>query len=559
MVRLVHGTWLVGVTDAWDFLQCPQAFMNRVDAATGIAEGAPGIDEPLRRLMGQVLSEHRQRLTNDLSARTTSIVTIAPPVRDGIGPDELLDSWSAAADATRDALATADAIITPVFVEKNDGPTTLDLVWTWSNDVIVRSPRFAPDIDQYDTGIEVWAAKLGASSMGKTLFRLAATHEFAQRHGFPTANRVRIVFANGPDSQRGIHQAIDQWLEVKNTLPQAMSDHLATGTPISWTSERFDACGRKSCGWCVMSLRHHDDFFLLPGMSRDNRKSLLAAGFATVTDFADASEREVEQRVSDITRPSLTTLHTQASLATIARREQAGPPPFDVTRPEALALMSPPSDGDLFIDFEADPTFRAWSARDPYFPTPPKDHPRWWLGMDYLLGILPADSDEHGTGFLGLWSEGFDEEEANFRRLIDLIDTTLATHPDMHVYHYAPYEKVALHRMAKRYRHGQTQISHWERKGVFVDLYRVFTKAITAGIPNYSLKSVERLFSEPGARNSISDGAESVESIWEYWAAKKAGNNLHAHTTREHLVAYNTQDVLSTKQLATWLRSLRAS
>jgi predicted RecB family nuclease len=559
VVRLVHGTWLVSVNDAWDFLQCPQAFMNQVDAASGIAQRAPDIDEPLRRLMGQVLGEHRQRLVNDLSRRTTNIATIPPPAREGIGPEEILDSWEASAATTSDALGTADAVVGPVFAVRDNGVSGLPLVWTWSNDVIVHSPRFAPDIDQYDRGIEVWAAKLGSSHMGKTLFRLAATHEYAERHGIHTTNRVRIVFANGPDSQRGVHQSIDQWIEVRNTLPQAMSDHLASGAPISWMSERFAACGRKTCGWCVMALRHHDDFFLLPGISRDDRRHLLTAGFATVSGFAETSAREVHERVTDIDRGRLTRLHTQATLASLVRGREDGPPPFDVTNPGALKLLPPETPGDLFIDFEADPTFRSWSAADPYFPTPPKDHPQWWLGMDYLLGVLSHAPGESDTSFQGLWAESFDEEEANFHRLLDLVDEWREAHPDMHVYHYAPYEKVALHRMARRYRHGQDRIAQWEREGILVDLYRIFTKAVTAGIPNYSLKSVEKLFIPPGTRNSISGGAASVESIWEYWSDVAGGNRVRASDTRHRILEYNRQDTLSTQHLAQWLRKLSAT
>ena len=530
--------------------------MNRVDAASGIAERAPEVHEPLRRLMGRVLAEHRQRLINDLSQRTTNIRTIPPPARDGIGPDELLDSWRSSADATTNALHSADVVVAPVFAVRDQGVSGLPLVWTWSNDVIVRSPRFAPDIDQYDRGIEVWAAKLGSSHMGKTLFRLAATHEYAERHGILTTNRVRIVFANGPDSLRGVHQSIDQWVEVRNTLPQAISDHLATKKPVSWTSEEFAACGRKTCGWCVMALRHHDDLFLLPGISRDNRRHLRAAGFATVSGFAGASSREVDQRATSIDRGALVKLHTQAALSALVRGREEGPPPYEVTNPAALKLLPPPSPGDLFIDFEADPSARAWSATDPYFPTPPKDHPRWWLGMDYLLGVLSQSPPESEPSFRGLWAESFEQEEAVFRQLIELIDDGLDAYPDMHVYHYAPYEKVALHRMARRYRHGQEQIARWENGGVLVDLYRIFTKAVTAGIPNYSLKSVEKLFVEPGMRNSISGGAESVESIWEYWADLAGGRVARAAETKDRILAYNTQDTLSTKHLADWLRSL---
>jgi uncharacterized protein len=354
-------------------------------------------------------------------------------------------------------------------------------------------------------------------------------------------------------------RTVDDWVEVKGRLANDLGRHLDTGLPLVWPAENIPSCGRKTCAWCSQALRHHDDIFHLPGVTRTQRRELRNAGFATVTDFAKESRRELSARVSAIAPSRLSALHTQATLLTLAARHPNTTPPCEVVNPAALAHLPDPSPGDMFIDFEADPTFRLWSAEDQYFPTPAADHPRWWLGLDYLVGCANWETTPDGDNFEAFWAEDFEGEKDTFRRLLDTVSARLDSYPTAHVYHYAPYEMVAVHRMARRYRLGAAQLVAWEKAGVFIDLHRIFTRAIIAGIPNYSLKSVEKLFMAPEARNAISGGEQSVESVRHYWEHSRAGRKEEADALKSDIVAYNRQDTLSTRDLAVWLDKKRAT
>ena len=46
----------------------------------------------------------------------------------------------------------------------------------------------------------------------------------------------------------------------------------------------------------------------------------------------------------------------------------------------------------------------------------------------------------------------------------------------MHIYHYAPYEKTALLRLAGRYGVGEDEVDDLLRDGVLVDLYPMVRK-----------------------------------------------------------------------------------
>jgi hypothetical protein len=120
MVRWCEGTWLLSVDDAWRYSQCPQSFLNTIDAARGIASTPPPTEQPLRRLMGGVLSAHRARLVRDLSERSSTVETIPSPIRAGVGPDQLLGERITSHEATHRALKNrVDAIIHPAFAERD--------------------------------------------------------------------------------------------------------------------------------------------------------------------------------------------------------------------------------------------------------------------------------------------------------------------------------------------------------------------------------------------------------------------------------------------------------
>ena len=64
----------------------------------------------------------------------------------------------------------------------------------------------------------------------------------------------------------------------------------------------------------------------------------------------------------------------------------------------------------------------------------------------------------------------------------------------MHIYHYAPYEKTALLRLAGRYGVGEDEVDDLLRNGVLVDLYPLVRKSIRVGAEIFSLKSLEPLY-----------------------------------------------------------------
>src|SRR4029079_1977180 len=86
------------------------------------------------------------------------------------------------------------------------------------------------------------------------------------------------------------------------------------------------------------------------------------------------------------------------------------------------------------------------------------------------------------------------DECAAFEAVMDLIAERAKAHPDMHVYHYAPYESTAFKRLMGRYATRERELDAMLRGGRFVDLYAVVRQSLRAGIERYSIKNLEPLY-----------------------------------------------------------------
>ena len=150
-------------------------------------------------------------------------------------------------------------------------------------------------------------------------------------------------------------------------------------------------------------------------------------------------------------RRTVAALTAQARLQTAPRID--GKPPFEVTDTQPLNLLPDPDKGDLFFDFEGDPLWTA-DGRD-------------W-GLEYLFGVV-----EVGGAFRPLWAHDRESERQALVDFLAMVRKRRKRYPNMHIYHYAAYEKTALLRLAGRYGVGEDEVDDLLRNGVLVDLFPV--------------------------------------------------------------------------------------
>ena len=289
------------------------------------------------------------------------------------------------------------------------------------------------------------------------------------------------------------------------------------------------------CGQCRWQARCEgewvaaDDLVQVAGIRSDQREALHATGISSMTMLAEANRDAV---VSAVGSQAADRLHRQARLQVEERK--GGHAAYELLAPESargLQRLPKPSPGDVYLDFEGDP----WAADG--------------RGREYLAGLWDRS---------GAFSSWWAHDAAAERRLVeDLIDELIDRwrgDPEMHVYHYAAYERTALQRLTGHYGTREAELDQLLRAERLVDLYAVVRQGVQVSKPSYSIKKLEDFYwghTRPaGTSGAVGSAMDSVIE-YERWLVECDQAIL------DRIEAYNRDDVRSTHDLHGWLESLR--
>lgn len=300
----------------------------------------------------------------------------------------------------------------------------------------------------------------------------------------------------------------------------------------SSTSRATRAIWSTACGQCAYlprceaEWRSTDSLIFVAGLRVDQQLKLEAAGVPTLTALA---AHDASKSVPGIGQETLGKLIHQARLQAQARE---GSWPVDVLPVEpgrGFAVLPEPRPGDLFFDMEGDPLYPE--------------------GLEYLFGLWGPLGVDGADRFQAIWAHDRAAEKAAFEALMDLFCAHLARFPEAHIYHYAPYEVVALKRLAQRHATREAELDDFLREHRFVDLFRVVRQAIRASTEGYSLKNLEKIYW--GERSgTVTNAGDSIVQ-YEHW--RETGDD----TILEDIGHYNKEDCVSTARLRDWLETMR--
>ncbi|NLK18621.1 MAG: TM0106 family RecB-like putative nuclease, partial [Synergistaceae bacterium] len=306
--------------------------------------------------------------------------------------------------------------------------------------------------------------------------------------------------------------------------------------------ESFDPCSPprpedsaaygRWAGTAERILERTDSLSLVANITRSQRKKLEQSGVFTMKELAE-SETET---VRGVPAAIFERLREQAALQ-IASRARAQPE-YRLIQDEPAASLLPPSDpGDVFFDIEGYPLADG--------------------GLEYLWGAVGLDisapSESKSPTFFDWWAHDGKGEREAFRQFITWVVERRARHPQMRVYHYAPYETTAIKRLAAKYGTMEDEVDDLLREGVFVDLYRVVKRSLMVGTAAYSLKDVERLFREQRSGKVATGGASVV--AYHDWIVSGEPADWQNSPLLKRIRDYNEEDCYSTWELVLWLRS----
>jgi len=509
-VQLVDGDLVVSATDLTRFLACRHLTRLDVEVARGLRPPPPEPTEALEALFRRGL-EHERAYLGRLRERGLSIAEIDV----GAYPAGAAGLRAAEADTVAAMAAGADVVYQATF---------FDGAWRGHADLLLRRPgppgRWPWSYDVADTKLARRLQVAALLQMSVYADRLAV---------LAGVEPQRLVVVTGDGVERPY--PYDRCATYARGVRRELLAFVAAPPPT--TPEPVRHCVQ--CRWradCRARWVAEDRLSLVAQLRPAAARALREAGIGTLSALAAADPAALPAAVGHaIGAAAADRLVTQARLQA-AERAGAGPQ-HRLLPPEpgrGLALLPPPSPGDVFFDIEGDPYVGEG-------------------GLEYLFGVV---SQGRYTAF---WATDPAGERAAFEALVDHLTAAWERDPGLHVYHYAPYEPTRLKALAGRYDTRVEQVDRLLRGERLVDLYTVVKQGLQIGKESYSLKKLEDHYWGHGRQGAgVVDALGSVVAF-ERWLLAGAPP---ADPLLESIRAYNEDDCRSTQALRDWLEGLRA-
>jgi predicted RecB family nuclease len=297
-------------------------------------------------------------------------------------------------------------------------------------------------------------------------------------------------------------------------------------------------------GWTAFideRLEQQRDLMLVAGMRQSQRQKLRAVGIHTIEQLAALP---AVSSVKGLTGEALHELRQQAELQ-LTPVDADGRPAYRL-RPaitgKGLSALPAADDGDIWFDMEG--------IQDSVAGTK----------LEYLFGACYRDTADSCPVFKAWWAHTPEEEKAAFAAWVDWVEDRRRSHPGLHVYHYAAYEKTAMRRLAQQHATREIEIDNWLRNGLLVDLLPVVTSSIVLGEPSYSIKKVEHLYMEQ-REAGVTNAGDSVVAYLQWQLSDEPqvpGEAPEASPKLKAIEDYNREDCESTALLHDWLRQRKA-
>ncbi len=502
-MQLVDDRLLLSATDLINHLECTH--LSHLDFE--VVSGRLSIEETREEaadLVARKGDEHEAAYLKSLHASGCEVVEIES--EPGLAGLEL------GAERTREAMRSGAEIIYQAVLF--DGRR-----WRGYADFLERTPEPS---DLGDWSYEVADTKLARRVKPYFLLQLCFYSELLAAEQGAQPNSVHVVLGTQTRESFRLNDFAAYYRSVKGRFERALGEG-SNGT----YPHPVEHCAL--CHWqkhCDAHRESDDHLSLVANMRRSQTTRLNEKGIEKVAELARATSADRPPRVGPHT---FETLRRQAALQ-VAQRS-GGEPSYELLQPEperGFARLPPPSPGDLYFDMEGDPFFDQ--------------------GLEYLFGVTSIEDGQ--TRFRAFWATDRAQEKQAFEGFVDFVHERLERFPDLHVYHYAPYEPTALKRLMGLHATREDELDHLLRNQVLVDLYAVVREGLRISQPSYSIKKLESFYMDE-RETDVAEGGDSIIAFEKFLETGDRG--LLAAIER-----YNDDDCRSTWLLHGWLLDRRS-
>ncbi|MDD1134107.1 TM0106 family RecB-like putative nuclease [Pseudomonas shahriarae] len=510
MQRLGDSIFL-SASDLVGHLNCRHLTSLDLAVANGELE-RPAIWDPLLQILWERGARHEQGFVEHLRSQGLSVTII-----DGVGVDD------ESVERTRSAMVAGDEIIVQGAFRANG--------WVGRTDVL---RRIEVESDLGAWSYEVIDTKLARETKGGTVLQLCLYADLVGtiQGGCPTHSYVVAPWSGYEPQMYRMDDYAAYFRRVKSSLVAAI-EH-AGEVIYPEPKEHCDICRWQSR--CDRKRREDDHLSLVAGITKVHIDELRRHGIEAMTDLA-------AMPVPLAWRPSRGAVHSYERVREQARIQIEGREAgsvlhelLPVTEGFGLASLPEPSVGDIFFDLEGDP----FAGEG---------------GLEYLFGYTFIDGS-NGIAYTADWALSREEEKLNFERFIDFVVARQEQYPDLHIYHFAPYEPAALKRLMGRHASREEEIDALLRSKRFVDLYSVIRNGLRASVESYSIKKLEPLY------DFIRDTelSEANMALAKVQACLELGDLAFINDADRYVVTgYNRDDCVSTWRLRDWLEIRRTN
>ena len=380
---------------------------------------------------------------------------------------------------------------------------------------------------------EIVDTKLARETRGGTVLQLCLYSELVAQIQGVMPDRMHVV-TPGRQFQPETFRT-DDFLAYYRFVKSRLEAEIDADTILATYPDPVEHC--ELCQWwtlCNDRRRSDDHLSFVAGISKLQIGELRKWDITTLANLAtlplplrDRAERGAPE--------TFVKVREQARLQLEYRTTSKPVHELLTVEPErGLARLPEPSPGDIFLDFEADPFVEDG-------------------GLEYLLGY--ATLNEIGEAeYIPSWAFDRANERRMFESFVDMVTERHSRYPDLHIYHFAPYEPTALKRLMGRYATREDEIDRMLRMGLLVDLHGVVRQTLRASVERYSLKDLE-VFFEFHRQTDLRDAKQSLRTL----ECALELNEVASITqeVRNTVEAYNREDCISTLRLRNWLEKLR--
>ena len=480
----------------------------------GVAEGSlakPKHWDPLLEILRERGRRHEQGFVDHLRSEGLNVIAI-----------EGVDITSESVSATLAAMEAGAEIVIQGALQ-NDR-------WSGRTDVL-RKVEKPSSLGEWS--YEIIDTKLARETKGGTILQLCLYADLLEEAQGVAPEYIYVVAPwSNYEPQRFRYADYSAYFRKAKTAVEAATS-LDTPTEIyPDPNEHCDICRWRET--CEARRRADDHLCLVAGLSSNQIAELKVHGIDTATALAQMP-MPLTWTPARGAAQSYEKAREQARIQIESR--EAGTVQFELLPaiPETgLCLLPAPSDGDIFFDIEGDPHVG--------------EH-----GFEYLFGYQ-YKNDSGEWVYRGEWALDRGAEKTAFETFVDFVTNRRLLHPDLHVYHYAPYEPGALKRLMGRYASRENEIDSLLRGKSLVDLYSVVRNGIRAGVESYSIKKLEPIYNFERS-TKLRDANIALASLQ---AGLELGDLASVSDDDQQTVQlYNEDDCVSTRHLRDWLEDRR--